>query len=1055
MIEFRALGNAQIVTDIAVLTPAQPVVFAAAIYLILHREKPTPRSALVELIWPEIDSVSGAHRLRQTLLQLKKLGLKIRASRDSVILDESVTSDASPAGIESVIDDDRQSVAFLPGYNPQFSTSFANWLDTVRNEFQAATVEALVHGVQRARSQGNWTRVDRLARRCLTLDPFNEEAVLAQAEAAAMRGSKSQALSILDQYLADLGESPHDLKVPATLLRRRVAERMPERPVLSNSDPPFVGREAEMATLTIAFENARAGNGSAVFVEGDPGVGKTRLSAEFARFAELRGGRVQRATCSRADVDRPLSLFVDIVPELRELPGALGCAPETFTLLKRLTEFEQRQSDVIRPLDTEQLFDRIRAALFDLLESIAEERCVAIVIDDVQWLDKASAALLARMVFWCRTKRILFVLNARPGRHLVLDYCDTVELNSIKLGPLSANDAVALLKSLPLTSSTDSFLAWCLSVAEGNPFFLQELAHHWIETGQMSGTPRSISRTLEERLSRVTPEALQILQTAALLNDFATLGRIAKVLGYAPHRFLFAVEELSKAAMLQCEIEQGDVVSERLRPKHDFLASVALERLSSIARSFLHRRCAEILEADLGRPTVSATLLWACATHRHHSGDREKALLLRISCAEHLIAMGLARDACDTYHQTLNYCSNDADRLKVLPLLASAFELDGRWNGSIETLRECMRLEQTTSSSDSQHNDYELQMLEARHRSTLDFASLLEDTLTCVNASKAQPKHKIGAAVIAMKVAVDFGRLDLLDTIYHEIEPHFGNSEVSELHCIEAKTIYRTMRGPHTVDAEELNRFVELARALGGELGYSRALRTATNACRLSGRYEEGLEFASRALEHADANRFYSKRREILIWTIALHMSAGEFGKARKILTAIVTDAFPSDSAWARNEIFVLDARIAIEEGDFERAATLFQQAQPVAPTYSLARRCYCTALEVQIRVSQGADSLKLEPLVSDLESFNSALRLCMGRDFESYSLFVGLRHLGEERRARALLEDYVKERRDKWPVSARIRAVLDETVSGGILPQAESDQETAARKTVPLSGVL
>src|SRR5947208_3275805 len=190
MIEFRTLGHAEVVTEIAVLTPAQPVVFATAVYLIVQRDKPTPRTALVELIWSDIDSASGAHRLRQTLLQLKKLGLRIRASRDSVILDDNVATDAGQSAIEQLDDEDRQSVAFLPGYHPRLSLGFSEWLDTVRNEFQAATVDALVHGIQRARSQGNWTRVDRLARRCLSVDAFNEEAVLAQAEAAAMRGSK-------------------------------------------------------------------------------------------------------------------------------------------------------------------------------------------------------------------------------------------------------------------------------------------------------------------------------------------------------------------------------------------------------------------------------------------------------------------------------------------------------------------------------------------------------------------------------------------------------------------------------------------------------------------------------------------------------------------------------------------------------------------------------------------------------------------------------------------------------------------------------------------------
>src|SRR5207237_5856364 len=129
---------------------------------------------------------------------------------------------------------------------------------------------------------------------------------------------------------------------PATSSPRRGVDKVPDRPALANAEPPFVGREPEMEILSRGLERARGRNGSAIVIVGEPGIGKSRLSAEFGRFAELQGARIQRATCRRTDLGRPLSLFVDMVPQLRELPGALGCAPETFAWLKRLTEFAQR-----------------------------------------------------------------------------------------------------------------------------------------------------------------------------------------------------------------------------------------------------------------------------------------------------------------------------------------------------------------------------------------------------------------------------------------------------------------------------------------------------------------------------------------------------------------------------------------------------------------------------------------------------------------------------------------------------------------------------------------
>ena len=1060
MIELRALGTAEIRTEVSTLRPSQDIVFATALYLVIERRKPIARDHLAEILWPDASRASRRHRLRQTLLQLKKLGFVVRATRDTVFLEAEVATDTQLIEHPSADGSEPESVVWLPGYNPAFSRVFNEWLDAARDQFHSAAVRALLGQMSVARSHGDWRSLDRLATKSLSLDPFNEEAVLAKAESAAMRGAKRKALSILDEYVSEIGDSSRELRLPATILRRRIMERLPDRPVLSNAEPAFVGREEEMATLTRALDEARVGAGSAILVVGDAGIGKSRLSGEVARFAELRGARVQRATCRRTDVERPLSLFVDIVPQLRELPGALGCAPETFSLLKRLTEFEQRAEDVPRALDTERLFEGVRAALFDLLESIAEEHCLLIAIDDVQWLDKASATLLVRMADWCRSRRILFVLNARPGSNTLLDYADGIHLKSITLGPLSATVAAGLLESLARRGDDEpeqAFVDWGLAVAEGNPFFLQELAHQWIETGQHSEAPPSISRVLDERLSRLSSDALHVLQTSAFLGDFASMDRVERVLGYPPHQFLSAFEQLNSAAMLESATDGNPTVVDRIRPKHDFLASAATNRLSGIASAFLHRRCAIALETDLAQQVVSGSLLWASATHREAAGDREKALSLRISCAEHLLEMGLAHDACTTYRQTLSSCDNDADRLRVLSRLARSLEFDGQWKPSIEVLRECVQLERKMSSADSDHNDYELLLLEAQNRSMLDAASVLEKTLECIRSDRSGANHKVEAAVLAMKVACDFGRTDLLDSVYRDVAPHFNDPSVCEFDSLQINTIYGTMRGDSPVPVRELRRLAEVARRVHGELGYSRAMITAMTACRMTGRYQEGLEFANRALEHADVHRFHTKRREILVWTTALHVSARRFDEAKKTLRRVLNDPVPSDSLRERHEVCLLDARIAIEEGDFSRAASAFGQAESISPAHSLTRRCYYLAVEIRIKINEGVDAEILRPLVAELEAENSRLRRFTAQDFESYALFLGLAAIGEESRGRTMFREWVEQRRVKWPLPPEALELsrTDETNRSADQRNVEQSYDTAALRTVPLSGVV
>jgi DNA-binding SARP family transcriptional activator len=74
MIFLRALGTAEIDTGTVTLTPSQEIVFAAALYLIVERGKPVSRNLIASLLWPRVAETARSHRLRQTLLQLKKVG---------------------------------------------------------------------------------------------------------------------------------------------------------------------------------------------------------------------------------------------------------------------------------------------------------------------------------------------------------------------------------------------------------------------------------------------------------------------------------------------------------------------------------------------------------------------------------------------------------------------------------------------------------------------------------------------------------------------------------------------------------------------------------------------------------------------------------------------------------------------------------------------------------------------------------------------------------------------------------------------------------------------
>src|SRR5258705_9931624 len=217
-----------------------------------------------------------------------------------------------------------------------------------------------------------------------------------------------------------------------------------------------------------------------------------------------------------------------------------------------------------------------------------------------------------------------------------------------------------------------------------------------------------------------------------------------------------------------------------LQPRHDLLSLAAVQRLADISLRFMHRRVAEVLESESAQATVPTTLLWACANHRHCAGDREKALTLSISCAEHLLDVGLAGDAAIAFEKSLDYCATDEQRLEVLPRLAFASQLNGEWETAKEVLRSCIRLTGKAGTEVNRHNEYELRLFAARHQSAFDFSPLLADIMPCIESGDASPSHRVHAAIIALKIATDIGPAESLDTIYASVAPTLANGDVAE-----------------------------------------------------------------------------------------------------------------------------------------------------------------------------------------------------------------------------------------------------------------------------------
>ena len=209
MVRVRAIGATEVRVGRRHIGPDSMVLFALALYLACTAGARIARQQLLDLLWPGVPQLSRRHALRQLLYRLRQSGLVLAHDGEELQL-EAANVDSDLASLlaagwpESAPPDEIVAAAtVLPGYTPPLSELYREWLDELRARIAAQYRRAVLRQIACARQEGRWFDLDSWARRCLAVDPFNEEGTLARAEAMARTGAKTAALGILNLLLAE------------------------------------------------------------------------------------------------------------------------------------------------------------------------------------------------------------------------------------------------------------------------------------------------------------------------------------------------------------------------------------------------------------------------------------------------------------------------------------------------------------------------------------------------------------------------------------------------------------------------------------------------------------------------------------------------------------------------------------------------------------------------------------------------------------------------------------------------------------------------------------
>jgi predicted ATPase len=387
---------------------------------------------------------------------------------------------------------------------------------------------------------------------------------------------------------------------------------------------PWTNRVDELATIEAAVADATRGTGQAVALAGEPGIGKTRLAEEAIRHAERAGFRVLRGRGFEDELRAPYALFVESVRSfLRDAPKSLldrvseHCASEILSLVPELRD----RLGPVPPgpeLDPEAARLQFFEGITRFFQNLAREAPLLLLLDDLQWADPGSLALLEYLGPRIQDHRLLLLLTyrdveAEPGgalhkvlsnlrrarflREVVLRRFDVGAVRQLVEAILGSDDPVPELIPLLVEKSG------------GNPFFVEELLRSLIEEGILLRTvdgwqrkalakieiPSTVREVLRRRVERVGKEAVAVLAVASVFGGEFGFDLLRRVSGVEEEKLLHLVEAMLRARLLrEREVSPGVSV---LRFNDEQIRDVLYGEMSAVRRRRYHGQAAEALES--------------------------------------------------------------------------------------------------------------------------------------------------------------------------------------------------------------------------------------------------------------------------------------------------------------------------------------------------------------------------------------------------------------------------------------------------------------------------
>ena len=644
----------------------------------------------------------------------------------------------------------------------------------------------------------------------------------------------------------------------------------------------LIGRERELMDANLCWQKTIAGEGQALLISGEPGVGKTRFTRELVEQLRTGGATVLIGECY-AEGGAPYAPIAQIIQDaFTQNPGLPNSLPQ-YVLADILTlapslRLRYINTPINQPLDTQSEQERIYDSVLELCARLSFRTPLMLFLDDAHWADPGSLSLLRHLARRSRAT----LQKARPRMIIVITYREVeldearalnevlLDLNReriatrIKLTRLNKERTSNMLAVMFDEKITPEFLDGIYRETEGNPFFIEEVCKALIESGTLTYSegrwhrpnmdemqiPQSLRLAIQTRVGRLQLQAQETLTLASVIGrefDFDTLLHSSEK--QDEDLLIESLESATRAQLIE-EVKGKD--GERYSFVHALIPTTLYEGISSRRRKRAHERVANAIEK------LFPNDFEGLAHHFSTADDSVKAVEYARKAAQRAESLYAYDAAIQHLRTALDFVESDQPELRreLLEHLADILSLIHEGIEAVPLYHEFISLLKTM---DDPTNEIRIRL----HRKIINAIARMNRWEDIQRFESVLEEHEADG-------------LKLIENRPPQIETIRFLTELSNEAWLH--------RVPQDWDSAEkyAHRAMELAERLGEPMEISETLNALSNVYGGRGLFRERVELELRRLELVRDPRFIdmTKRVNVLNQAGAVLVYVGEYAKA-------------------------------------------------------------------------------------------------------------------------------------------------------------------------------